>query len=102
MIHALKTHPGPFAEVKAGRKPYEIRKADRPFKVGDVLWLQEWKPCDGCSRPNGACGKVLCAGGEYTGSDLKREISYMTRPGEWGLPEDLCVLGLAMPPAAIR
>lgn len=42
MTHALKTWPVYFKAVKSGQKKFEIRKADRPFKVGDRLLLQEF------------------------------------------------------------
>lgn len=47
MMHDLKTWPEPFADIWAGRKSYEVRKADRPFKVGDHLRLYEWDPATG-------------------------------------------------------
>lgn len=77
--HELKTWPGPFAAILDGRKTYEIRKADRDFQVGDRLVLNEWHPLHG-----------------YTGRGTDRVISYITRGGEWGLPVELCVLGLAV------
>lgn len=42
--HYLKTWPRFFQDVKAGRKPFEIRKNDRDFRVGDILMLSEWDP----------------------------------------------------------
>jgi hypothetical protein len=77
-VHRLKTWPEPFEGVRSGRKPYEIRKNDRDYAVGDVLVLEEWLP----------------ATGAYTGRRQVRRVTYMTAGGQWGLPADLCVLGM--------
>jgi len=42
MTHALKTWPEYFQAVAERGKTFEVRKADRPFKVGETLLLQEW------------------------------------------------------------
>ena len=42
MKHVLKCWPEYFQEVKSGRKLFEIRKWDRPYKVGDTLLLREY------------------------------------------------------------
>jgi hypothetical protein len=42
--HKLKTWPGYFHAVKREEKPFEVRKADRDFKVGDYLCLVEFDP----------------------------------------------------------
>lgn len=42
MIHALKTLPEYFEAVIKGEKLFEIRRHDRPFKVGDLLALNEY------------------------------------------------------------
>lgn len=83
--HELKAWSEPFQGVWDDRKPYEIRKNDRDFKVGDELLLREWVH-DGSiiSKP----------GYPYTGREILANITYMTPGGEWGLPEDLCVLGI--------
>ncbi len=44
MIHALKIHPEYFSEVIAGRKTFEVRVDDRPFRYGDLLALNEYNP----------------------------------------------------------
>lgn len=88
MIHKLKTWPDPFEAVWDGRKPYEIRKADRPFAVGDRLYLQEW-------IPESDLLKAIVHPGKYTEREIRAVVSYMTPGGSWGLPSDLCVLGLS-------
>lgn len=41
MRHALKTDPDVFQLTLDGLKPFEIRKADRDYQVGDLLVLKE-------------------------------------------------------------
>ena len=79
-VHELKTWPDPFDAVWRGIKPYEIREADRDFQVGDTLLLKEWE----------------MNGHFYTGRAITAPITYITGGGEWGLPENLCVLGLGL------
>lgn len=83
--HDLKCWPGPYEDVIAGRKTYEIRKDDRGYLVGDLLRLREWNPtgeCDGRSD------------GMYTGRETLARVVHRTTGGAWGLPADLCVLGI--------
>lgn len=82
--HDLKCWPEPFAALRRGDKPYEIRVNDRDYRVGDLLRLREVALFHGYAGP-------------YTGEVEERVVTYMTRGGEWGLPADLCVLGLATP-----
>ena len=77
-MHKLKTHPEPYQAVLDKRKPYEIRKNDRGFVVGDVLHLCEWDPVTEV----------------FSGRETYARVTYMTNGGEWGIPLDLCVLGI--------
>lgn len=43
-VHYLKTWTPYFNDVKAGNKPFEVRKNDRNFQVGDTLILEEYDP----------------------------------------------------------
>lgn len=42
MIHSLKTNKRSFATHEKGKRSFEIRKGDRPYKIGDYLALNEW------------------------------------------------------------
>lgn len=55
MVHNLKTLPKYFIDVKAGKKPFEVRKNDRNFQVGDTLILQEYDPETGYSGRQMTC-----------------------------------------------
>lgn len=75
--HELKILPEWFNDVQSGKKNFEVRRADRNFKVGDYLLLKEWYR------------------GKFTGRQLTRQIEYVYRgDGTYGLSEDYCILGI--------
>lgn len=76
-IHKLKTDSAVFNMSFIGSKPFEIRKDDRGFEVGDLLILQETR----FSGEEMAAGKPL----EYTGRELSRMINYILPAGSYGL-----------------
>lgn len=78
-IHELKTWPIPFRAVRDGLKPWELRKDDRDYQVGDVLRLQEWHPSVEA----------------YTGHELERVVTWKLAGGQFGLPVGYCILSLA-------
>jgi hypothetical protein len=80
--HELKCWPAPFQAMRNETKPYEIRRSDRCFRVGDSLFLREWMPQTG----------------QYTGRSLTREVTYISGPSEWGLPANLVVMGVRAVP----
>lgn len=53
MIHKLKILPQYFEDKLKGIKNWEIRNNDRPFKVDDILQLEEW------SDETGYTGRML-------------------------------------------
>ncbi len=48
-IHILKTWPQYFDRIVDGSKTWELRKDDRDYQQGDMLFLQEWSPESGYS-----------------------------------------------------
>ena len=78
MNQYLKTHPEPFQAVADGVKTFEFRNNDRRFRVGDILYLQEWDPVKG----------------ERTGREQIREVTYVLPGGAYGVPDGFCVLGM--------
>lgn len=43
-IHDLKSWPVYFQPMQDGIKRFEIRRNDRNYLAGDILWLREWNP----------------------------------------------------------
>jgi len=80
--HELKTWPEYFREVRSGAKPFEARKDDRGFEVGDTVVLREYEP-DGEGR--------------YTGDFEARVITYILR-GTSHLAPGHCILGFGKVP----
>lgn len=74
--HYLKIWPEYFNAVREGRKNFEVRKADRDYKTGDVLYLREWDPDTK----------------EYTGSWTKVKVKYVLE-GPLAIP-GLCIMGI--------
>jgi hypothetical protein len=73
----LKTWPEYFQAVKARTKPFEVRKDDRNFQVGDGLWLREWDP----------------AAKSYTGESVTVWVTYKLADYPALVP-GYCVLGI--------
>lgn len=85
-VHDLKCWPQFFNAIADGSKPFELRKDDRDFRVGDILHLREWIPLN---APRGPIG--------YTGRDVHRRVTYILDAelaGDW-LPEGMVAMGLA-------
>lgn len=79
-IHDLKTWDSLFQYVKSGEKTAEYRKDDRGFKQGQFLNLREW---DNETE-------------EYTGESLLARITHIVYGGQFGIPEDYCVMSITI------
>ncbi|RYY20023.1 MAG: DUF3850 domain-containing protein [Cytophagaceae bacterium] len=77
--HELAIWPACFAAVSAGTKPFDVRKNDYDFQVGDALLLCELNP----------------ETHEYTGQTILRWVSHVLPGGTFGIEPDWCVLGLS-------
>lgn len=62
IVHELKTWPSYYDKVITGKKKFEIRELNRPFKVDDDLLLREWQP-------------YTKHGGEYTGRRTRVRVT---------------------------
>jgi len=78
MRHEIKIYPEYFNLVNDGTKPFEIRKNDRDYKLGDRLFLREY-----CTTKE-----------EYTDRYCLKEITYVLKGGSFGLDPDYVILGL--------
>lgn len=76
MIHELKTLTPYFDDVASGVKTFEVRRADRPFRVGDFLALNEVAEIE---NPEGT---PLT----YTGRCLLLRITYLLDNDEYVKP----------------
>ncbi len=78
--HELRCWPEFFAAILDGSKPFEVRRDDRGFRVGDVLRLREYEP--------------YVTG--YTGRELRVRVTYRLDREPW-LPGGYVALGIDTP-----
>lgn len=76
--HDVKIWPPYFEHVSTDVKPWEYRKDDRGYKVGDIINLHEW-----CPRRH-----------YYTGRAVSRVITYILHDG-FGIPDGFVIMSLA-------
>ncbi len=79
--HELKTWPEPYEAMLSGAKPFEFRRDDRGFTVGDMVCCREWAP-EGALR------------GSYTGRWSRWRVTYVLHGGRFGVPDGFVVLGV--------
>lgn len=77
-VHAVKCWPQYYKAVATGDKTFEVRKADRNYRVGDHIILCCWDPLQQC----------------YTGPRTTCQITYVLAGGSFGLAEGWCILGI--------
>lgn len=77
--HELKVWPEYYYRIEVEQKEFELRRNDRDFQIGDILYLREWEP-----------GKK-----QYTGKECFREIKYILNGhGGFGLQADYCIMSI--------
>ena len=78
MTHRIKILKPYFEAVAAGDKTFELRKDDRPYKVGDALLITE-----------------IGEGNKPTGRTIEKKVGYILRNcPEYGLDNGYCILSL--------
>lgn len=113
--HSLKTWPESFSAIKAHKKTFDVRRADRDFREGDTLILREFAPCGKCKgkgiiwkrdkevRPDDTKGcsihyrRDCCKPphGRYTGRRVKSKVTFVYGGGQFGIEKNFVVLGIA-------
>lgn len=82
-MHELKTINPYFSSVWDGVKKFEIRKNDRGFECGDILWLREYTPRNAYKE------------GSYSGRELLCQVIYLLSYEQFeGLASGYCVMGI--------
>ncbi len=81
-VHNLKIWPEHFRPVVQGLKPWEIRKNDRDYQVGDGLCLREFNPQAGLGV------------NQYTGEKVYRRIVHIVHGPAPGLEKGYCIMTL--------
>ena len=76
--HYLKVWTKQFDAVRRGAKTHEVRKGDRDYRAGDIVILREFDPNER----------------RYTGKCIETQITFITRGGTFGIPEDICVMSI--------
>lgn len=87
--HEIKTWPNEFQAIVEGRKPFEWRKDDRGFEVGDTLRLLEWLPHAPTTGDEGCLAAAY-----YTGREIAVTVTDIQRGPSWGIPEGFCMMSI--------
>lgn len=83
--HTVKCWPEYFEDIKEGKKPFDLRKDDRDYQVGDDVIQEEFK----------------VHVGTYTGREVRVKITYVARGEQFerfGLKPGFCCLGIEVIP----
>lgn len=84
--HDLKTQEIYYQAILEGKKTFEIRKADRDYRVGDVLKLSEYNNKE----------KI------YTGRYLKCIVNFMMIGEQFGIEKGYCLMSITVLPLSVR
>ncbi len=81
MNHRLKTLPSLWDAVHRGEKRFEVRKNDRNFQVGDIIYLVRLD--DRLGREHMETGMVI-----------RFKVGFILHGGQFGIEPGYCVLQL--------
>ena len=90
MIHEVKCWPEYFEAVLNGTKLFELRTADRDYRVGDTLWQREYEP--GGRTVDLRTGEFSVK--RYTGREVRNKITWILAAHPTLLPEGVCAMSL--------
>lgn len=94
-VHYLKTWPEFYDAILKGEKPFEIRRNDRDFRVGDFLVLQEFDSGRDPECPRHqyllADESCSCSAGCHTGRQCAVIVTYLT---DWDQKPGTVVMGI--------
>ena len=76
--HFLKTEPVYFQKIWDGLKPFELRRNDRDFQVGDTLILKEF------DRENQT----------YSGREIEADVLYILHEYADAIKEQYCIMSI--------
>lgn len=97
MIHEIKCYPEHFGSLKSGTKPFEVRKKERPYQIGDLLAVNEFAPFDYKFSSDDMFeefSRVVNGVGRYSGDCLMFKITYILDDPQY-CKDDVVILGLA-------
>jgi len=90
-MHELKTVNPYFSDIWDTRKSFEIRKDDRGFQQGDILWLREYEPNMLYDKENDCL--VICGTQPYSGREILCMVSHILPAGKFeGLATGYCCM----------
>jgi len=78
--HELKTWPQQFLEIMNRVKEFEVRRNDRDFQEGDILFLREWDP----------------ETEQYTGRNVTCHVTHFLAGDQFGIKHGFCVMGIKL------
>ncbi len=81
--HELKTDPELMYDIRSGRKPFEVRKNDRDFKVGDILILK-------------AYDRKKAKYTDCYGPDIPVVVQYILHGKQYGVKRGYCIMGITL------
>jgi hypothetical protein len=100
-LHTIKCQPEQFWATVRHEKPFEWRRNDRGYQVGDKLRLELWDPGVQAPMPN-VPGEFQIVGG-YTKCPGCQEpiacivtVTHIVHGGRFEIPVGFCIMGTSL------